>query len=65
MLQFDSCILLQTNVVVPSPKSQAIGEEFDHRIAHALSCILESEDMSDMGYGGLQFGSLDEEDQSG
>ena len=29
-------------------------------ITHALSCTLESEDVKDMSYGGLRFGSLDE-----
>ena len=45
---------------MPSPKSQAIGEEFKHLITHALSYTLESEDVSVMGYGGLKLGSLDE-----
>ena len=45
---------------MPSPKSHAIGEDFEHLIAHALSYTLESEDVSAMEYGGLKFGSLDE-----
>ena len=45
---------------MPSPKSQAVGEELDHFITHTLSCTLESEDVSVMSYGGLKFGSLDE-----
>ena len=45
---------------MPSPKSHAIGEDFQHLIAHALSCTLESEDVSEMEYRGLKFGSLDE-----
>ena len=28
--------------VVTSPKSQIVGDGFDHLIAHALSCTLES-----------------------
>ena len=45
---------------MPSPKSQAVGEELDHFITHTLSCTLESEDVSVMSYGGLKFGSLNE-----
>ena len=45
---------------MPSPKSHAISEDFKHLIAHALSCTLDSEDISAMEYGGLNFGSLDE-----
>ena len=51
---------LYGEIVVPSPKSQVTGEEFDHLIAHALSCSHESEDVSVMSYGGLKFGLLDE-----
>ena len=46
--------------VVSSLKSQAIGEEFDHLIPHALSCTFESKDVSIMTYKGLKFESLDE-----
>ena len=35
------------------------GDGFDNLIAHALFCTLESEDVRDMSYGGLRFGSLD------
>ena len=45
---------------MPSLKSHVIGEDFEHLIAHALSCTLESEDVSAMEYEGLKFGSLDE-----
>ena len=44
---------------MPSPKSQAIGEDFEHLTARAVSCTLESEDVSAIEYGGLKFGSLD------
>lgn len=47
-------------IVVPSPKSHAIGEDFEHLIAHTLSCTLESEDVSAMEYGGLKLSTLDE-----
>ena len=40
--------------------SHDLGDGFDHLIAHALSCTLESENVRDMSYGGLRFGSLDE-----
>ena len=39
---------LKGEIVVPNPKFQAIGKDFEHLIAHALSCALESEDMSAM-----------------
>ena len=42
------------------PNSHDYGDGFDHLIAHALSCTLENEDVRDMSYGGLRFGSLDE-----
>ena len=41
-----------------SPKSQTI--DFEHIIAHALSCTLENEDVSAMEYWELKFGSIDE-----
>ena len=40
--------------------SHEIGDRFDHLIAHALSFTLKSEDVRDMSYGRLRFGSLDE-----
>ena len=46
---------------MPSPKSHTIGEDFVYLIAHIISCTLESEDVSAMDYGGLNFGSLDED----
>ena len=46
--------------IVSCLKSQAINKEFDHLIAHALSCTLESEEVSVLDYEGLKFGSLDE-----
>ena len=41
-------------------KSHEIGDGIDHLVAHALSCTLESEDESVMGYGSICFGSLNE-----
>ena len=46
--------------IVSCLKSQAINKEFDHLIAHALSCTLESKDVIVMGYERSKFGSLDE-----
>ena len=46
--------------ILSSLKSQAIGDDFEHLIAHTLSCTLESEDVSVIEYGRLKFGSLDE-----
>ena len=42
------------------PNSHDFGDRFDLLIAHALSCTLESEDVRDMSYEGLRFGSPDE-----
>lgn len=43
-----------------SPKSPYEGDEFDHIIAHTMSCTLEKEDVSAMAYEELRFGSLHE-----
>ena len=37
-----------------------IGDEFDHLIAYALACTLESEDVNSMGFGRICFGLLNE-----
>ena len=42
------------------PNSHEVNDGFDHLIMHALSCTLESEDKSVMGYGHICFGSLNE-----
>ena len=42
------------------PNSHEVNDGFDHLIMHALSCTLESEDQSVMGYGHICFGSLDQ-----
>ena len=52
--------ILENETVESRPNSHEVGDGFHHLVAHALSCTLESEDMSIMGYGGLRFVSLDE-----
>ena len=40
--------------------SRNIDDDFEHLIAHAMPCTLESGVGCAMGYGVLRFGSLDE-----
>ena len=51
---------LEGEIVESSANSHEVSDEFDHLIMHALSCTLESEDESFMGYGHICFGSLDQ-----
>lgn len=54
-------INISTYVFVESRANfNEIGDGFDHFVAHALSCTLDSEDVSVMGYGSIYFGSFNE-----
>ena len=51
---------LEGEIVESRANSHEVSDGFDHLTMHALSCTLESEDESVMGYGHICFGSLDQ-----
>ena len=48
------------NLLNQEPISRNIDDDFEHLVAHAMSCTLEGGAECTMGYGVLRFGSLNE-----
>ena len=50
---------LEGEIVEARPNSRDVDDDFEHLVAHAMSCTLESGAERSTEYGSLRFGSLD------